>query len=134
MDRPIIFENVTQNNLKNISFSIERNSFTVVTGPSGSGKSSLVFDTVYVEGQRRFCESLSFLDKFSRPSFEIARNIPPTIALEQRNRIRSSRATVATRTEFYDLLMQFFAAEATGFCDCGGEIKEINPVVRFARV
>jgi len=127
----IIFQSVKQNNLKNINFKIERGKFTVVTGPSGSGKSSLAFDTVYSEGQRRFWESLpafsrTVSEKRQKPSFERAFNIPPSVALEQRNRIRSSRGTVSTQTEIYDLLIQMFSVDSEVICDCGDKIRNVT--------
>jgi excinuclease ABC subunit A len=129
MCRDIIFQKVTQNNLKNITFKIEKNKITTVTGPSGSGKSSLAFETVYAEGQRRFWESLPafskfFSNHFNKPLFEVAENIPPTIAVEQTNRIKTSRGTVATQTEIYDLLVQLFVIDGYHECECGGRVKK----------
>src|SRR3954471_22269986 len=95
---------VKQNNLKNIEVRIPLESFTVVCGPSGSGKSSLAFETLYAEGQRRYIESLSnytkqFLNKAPKPLLEGIENIPPALALEQKNSVKSSRSTVGTTTE-----------------------------------
>lgn len=104
---------VTQNNLKNIEVEIPLNSFTVVCGPSGSGKSSLAFQTLYAEGQRRYIESLSsyarqFLGKAPKPELEGISNIPPAIAIEQKNSVKTSRSTVGTSTEIVDYLRLLF--------------------------
>ena len=101
-------------NLKNISVSIPRNSFTVVTGVSGSGKSSLTIDTLYAEGQRRYVESLSsyarqFLDRMNKPEVDHIKGICPAIAIEQRAHSRTSRSTVGSLTEIYDYLRLLFA-------------------------
>ncbi len=95
------------NNLKNVSCEIPRNALTVITGVSGSGKSSLAFETLYAEGQRRFVESLSsyarqFLDRMQKPDVESITGLPPAIAIEQRGFARNPRSTVATTTEIYD--------------------------------
>ncbi len=102
------------NNLKNVSVKIPLNSLTVITGLSGSGKSSLAFDTLYAEGQRRYVESLSayarqFLGKMNKPEVDFIRNIPPTIAIEQKVINRNARSTVGTSTEIYDYLRLLFA-------------------------
>src|SRR5687767_7877546 len=95
------------NNLKNINVDIPLKQFTIITGVSGSGKSSLAFDTLYAEGQRRYVESLStytrqFLEKMPKPDIDFLDNISPAIALEQKNTINNSRSTVATMCELYD--------------------------------
>src|SRR5690554_3117502 len=97
------------NNLKNIDVSIPRNTFTVITGLSGSGKSSLAFDTLYAEGQRRYVESLSayarqFLGRMNKPEVDYIRGIPPAIAIEQKTTSRNPRSTVGTSTEIYEYL------------------------------
>lgn len=102
------------NNLKNVDVSIPLNSFTVITGLSGSGKSSLAFDTLYAEGQRRYVESLSayarqFLGKMNKPEVDFIRNIPPTVAISQKVINRNARSTVGTSTEIYDYLRLLFA-------------------------
>ena len=94
-------------NLKNISFEIPHNAITVVTGVSGSGKSSLAFDTIYAEGQRRYIESLSayarqFLERIEKPDVDEISGIAPAIAIKQKNATRNPRSTVATATEIYD--------------------------------
>ena len=100
----LIVEGARQNNLKNISLRIPHNRVTAITGLSGSGKSSLAFDTLFAEGQWRYVESLStyarmFLDKVNRPDVDRITNIRPAIAIEQKNPIRTARSTVGTATE-----------------------------------
>ena len=102
------------NNLKNITVSIPRNKLVVITGMSGSGKSSLAFDTLYAEGQRRYVESLSsyarqFLGRLDKPDVDAIEGISPAIAIEQRVTGRSSRSTVGTNTEIYDYLKLLYA-------------------------
>ena len=103
-----------QNNLKNLSLSIPTNELVVVTGVSGSGKSSLVFDTLYAEGQRRYVETFSpyarqFLDRMDKPQVDRIDGIPPAIAIDQTNPVRSSRSTVGTMTELNDHLKLLYA-------------------------
>src|ERR1043166_6326702 len=109
------------NNLKNVSFSIPINQMTVVTGVSGSGKSSLAFDTIYAEGQRRYVESLSayarqFLERMDKPDVDEVSGIAPAIAIRQKNSTRNPRSTVGTRTEIYDYLRLLFARVGQTFC------------------
>ncbi len=111
--RYIHLKGVKQNNLKNIDVDIPLGSFTVICGPSGSGKSSLAFETLYAEGQRRYIESLSnyakqFIGKSPKPDIESIKNIPPAVAIEQKNTIRNSRSTVGTTTEIIDYLRIIF--------------------------
>lgn len=110
-----------QNNLKGVEVRIPLESFTVVCGPSGSGKSSLAFETLYAEGQRRYIESLSnyakqFLNKAPKPDIEGIENIPPAIAIEQKNSVKSSRSTVGTTTEVIDYLRLLFEKAGRAFC------------------
>ncbi|MET0384124.1 MAG: ATP-binding cassette domain-containing protein, partial [Burkholderiaceae bacterium] len=103
-----------QHNLKNVDLDIRTGELTVVTGPSGSGKSSLVFDTLYAEGQRRYVETFSayarqFLDRMDRPAVDRVDGVPPAIAIDQTNPVRSSRSTVGTMTELNDHLKLLFA-------------------------
>ena len=110
----ILIKGAKVNNLKNITIAIPRNRFVVVTGISGSGKSSLAFDTLFAEGQRRFAESLSsyarqFLGRMSKPDVEAIEGIPPAIAIEQKVNIRNPRSTVATTTEIYDYLRVLYS-------------------------
>jgi excinuclease ABC subunit A len=116
-------------NLKNISFEIPHNSITVVTGVSGSGKSSLAFDTIYAEGQRRYIESLSayarqFLERIEKPDVDAISGIAPAIAIRQKNSTRNPRSTVATATEIYDYLRLLFARVGRTYCfRCGAEVR-----------
>jgi len=103
-----------QHNLKNLDLDIQTGTLTVVTGPSGSGKSSLVFDTLYAEGQRRYVETFSpyarqFLDRMDKPAVDKVEGVPPAIAIDQTNPVRSSRSTVGTMTELNDHLKLLFA-------------------------
>src|SRR5438045_4527165 len=115
-------------NLKNISLEIPRDSLVVFTGLSGSGKSSLAFDTIYAEGQRKYMESLSsyarqFLDLIQKPDCDEIEGLPPTIAIEQRQGSSNPRSTVATTTEIYDYLRVMFARAGTPHCwVCGRPI------------
>ena len=116
-------------NLKNISFDIPHNAITVVTGVSGSGKSSLAFDTIYAEGQRRYIESLSayarqFLERIEKPDVDEITGIAPAISIRQKNSTRNPRSTVATATEIYDYLRLLFARIGHTFClNCGEEVR-----------
>ncbi|HTH51329.1 MAG TPA: excinuclease ABC subunit UvrA, partial [Pyrinomonadaceae bacterium] len=120
-------------NLKNISVSIPLNKLTIVTGVSGSGKSSLAFDTLYAEGQRRYVESLSayarqFLERMDKPDVDEIVGIAPAIAIRQKNATKNPRSTVATQTEIYDYLRLLFARAGQTFCHlCGREVKKDSP-------
>ncbi len=120
-------------NLRNISFSLPLNKLTVVTGVSGSGKSSLAFDTVYAEGQRRYVESLSayarqFLERMDKPDVDEIIGIAPAIAIRQKNATRNPRSTVATQTEIHDYLRLLYARAGQTFCHvCGREVKKDSP-------
>ena len=122
-----------QHNLKNISVEIPRNTFTVITGLSGSGKSSLAFDTIYAEGQRRYVETLSpyarqFLDQMERPEVDSIDGLSPAISIEQKTTTRSPRSTVGTVTEIYDYLRLLFASVGVPHCPvCGAEIARQSP-------
>jgi excinuclease ABC subunit A len=117
-----------QHNLKNVSVEIPRNTFTVITGLSGSGKSSLAFDTIYAEGQRRYVETLSpyarqFLDQMERPEVDSIDGLSPAISIEQKTTSRSPRSTVGTVTEIYDYLRLLYASVGLPHCPvCGAEI------------
>ncbi|MDA1234600.1 MAG: excinuclease ABC subunit A, partial [Acidobacteria bacterium] len=115
-------------NLKNVDLRLPHNQLTVVTGVSGSGKSSLVFDTVYAEGQRRYVESLSayarqFLERMEKPDVDELTGIAPAVAIRQKNSTRNPRSTVATSTEIYDFLRLLFARAGQTYCgDCGRQV------------
>src|SRR5258708_2780301 len=117
-----------QHNLKNISVRIPRNSLTVITGLSGSGKSSLAFDTIYAEGQRRYVETLStyarqFLDQMERPEVDSIEGLSPSISIDQKTTGRSPRSTVGTITEVYDYLRLLYSSIGIPHCPvCGNEI------------
>ncbi|HTC44753.1 MAG TPA: excinuclease ABC subunit UvrA, partial [Steroidobacteraceae bacterium] len=115
-----------QNNLKGLDLDIPLNELVVVTGVSGSGKSSLVFDTLYAEGQRRYVETFSpyarqFLDRMDKPQLDSISGIPPAIAIDQTNPVRTSRSTVGTMTELNDHLKVLFARAGSLFCECCGK-------------
>lgn len=135
----IVIRKARVNNLKGIDLELPRDKFIVVTGISGSGKSSLVFDTLFAEGQRRFAESLSsyarqFLGRMSKPDVELIEGIPPAIAIEQRVNVRNPRSTVATTTEIYDFLRLIFARIGHTYSPISGvEVKchSVNDVVAY---
>ena len=124
----LVIRGARQHNLKNISVEIPRNTLTVITGLSGSGKSSLAFDTIYAEGQRRYVESLSayarqFLDQMERPEVDGIEGLSPSIAIEQKTTTRSPRSTVGTITEIYDYLRVVYASVGVPHCpNCGKPI------------
>jgi excinuclease ABC subunit A len=126
----IVVRGARVHNLKNIDFEIPHNTMTVVTGVSGSGKSSLAFDTIYAEGQRRYVESLSayarqFLERIEKPDADVIEGIAPAIAIRQKNTTRNPRSTVATATEIYDYLRLLFARVGRTYCyNCGEEVKK----------
>ena len=126
----IVVRGARVHNLKNIDFEIPHNTLTVVTGVSGSGKSSLAFDTIYAEGQRRYVESLSayarqFLERIEKPDADVIDGIAPAVAIRQKNTTRNPRSTVATATEIYDYLRLLFARVGRTYCvNCGKEVKK----------
>ena len=128
----ISLKGVRQNNLKNFDLTIPHHALTVITGPSGSGKSSLAFDTLYAEGQRRYVETFSpytrqFLERMDKPQVESIEGIPPAIAIEQSNPVRTTRSTVGTMTEITDYLKLLFPHLAHLYCpQCQREIKPTN--------
>ena len=122
----LIIRGARVNNLKNVSLEIPRNSLTVITGVSGSGKSSLAFDTIYAEGQRRYVESLSayarqFLERMNKPDVDFIQGIAPAIAIEQKTTTRNPRSTVGTTTEIYDYLRLLFARVGKTYCVHDGQ-------------
>jgi excinuclease ABC subunit A len=140
MNKTISVRGARQNNLQGISIDIPLNKLTVVTGVSGSGKSSLAFDTIYAEGQRRYVETFSayarqFLDRMDRPAVDRIDGIPPAIAIQQVNPVRTSRSTVGTMTELNDHLKLLFAKTATPFCpDCGKIVQHDSPQSAYSEL
>jgi excinuclease ABC subunit A len=128
-NQTIIIRGAKEHNLKNINLELPRNKLIVVTGLSGSGKSSLAFDTIYAEGQRRFVESLSsyarqFLEQLQKPDVDFISGLSPAIAIEQRSAGGNPRSTVATQTEIYDYLRLLFARVGRVHCyKCGQPIQ-----------
>jgi excinuclease ABC subunit A len=126
----IVVRGARVHNLKNIDFAVPHNTLTVVTGVSGSGKSSLAFDTIYAEGQRRYVESLSayarqFLERIEKPDADTIEGIAPAVAIRQKNTTRNPRSTVATATEIYDYLRLLYARVGRTYCaNCGREVKK----------
>src|SRR5687768_11692429 len=132
-DEAIEVRGARVHNLKNVSVSLPHNKLTVITGVSGSGKSSLAFDTIYAEGQRRYVESLSayarqFLERMDKPDVDEIVGLAPAIAIRQKNATKNPRSTVATQTEIYDYLRLLFARAGTTICHvCGREVKKDSP-------
>jgi len=127
MEERIIIRGAREHNLKNVDLDIPRNRLVVVTGLSGSGKSSLAFDTIYAEGQRRYMESLSayarqFIGMMERPDVDFIDGLSPVIAIEQKTVSRNPRSTVGTVTEIYDFLRLIFARAATAYSHESGGI------------
>ena len=133
MKGEIKIEGARENNLKNIDVSIPWHKFTVITGLSGSGKSSLALDTLYAEGLRRYIECLStyarqFLERVDRPDMDDISGLPPAVAIESRNSVRTSRSTVGTTTEIYDFLRLLFSKVGKTYCpNCDVEVKLRSP-------
>ncbi len=129
MKDAIVVRGARQHNLKGFDLEIPRRAFTVITGPSGSGKSSLAFDTIYAEGQRRYVESLSayarqFLERMEKPDVDSIEGLSPAVAIEQKNPTKTSRSTVGTATEIYDYLRLLWARVGRTFCPkCGREMR-----------
>ncbi|GBD88947.1 UvrABC system protein A [bacterium BMS3Abin03] len=128
--KKIVVKGAREHNLKNLNFEIPRNKLIVFTGVSGSGKSSLVFDTIYAEGQRRYVESLSsyarqFLERMNKPDVDFIQGISPAVAIEQKKGSRNPRSTVGTTTEVYDYLRLLWARIGKTICfECGKEVKK----------
>src|SRR5262252_8064630 len=129
MKDKIVVRGARQHNLKGFDLEIPRRTLTVITGPSGSGKSSLAFDTIYAEGQRRYVESLSayarqFLERMEKPDVDAVEGLSPAVAIEQKNPTKTSRSTVGTATEIYDYLRLLWARVGHTFCPkCGREMR-----------
>jgi len=138
--RSIIVHGAREHNLKNIHVEIPRDKLVVVTGISGSGKSSLAFDTIYAEGQRRYVESLSayarqFLEQMRKPDVDYIEGLPPTISIEQRSGVSNPRSTVATTTEIFDYLRLLYARVGEPHCyKCGRKIAQQSPAQIVNRV
>jgi excinuclease ABC subunit A len=132
-DSQIVIRGAREHNLKNLSLTLPRDALVVLTGPSGSGKSSLAFDTIYAEGQRRYVESLSayarqFLEQVGKPDVDFIGGLSPTISIEQRTTSYNPRSTVGTVTEIYDYLRLLFARIGRPFChSCGKPIQSQSP-------
>jgi len=139
-DDAILIQGARQNNLKNLTLAIPLNQLVVVTGVSGSGKSSLVFDTLYAEGQRRYVETFSpyarqFLDRMDKPQVDRIDGIPPAIAIDQTNPVRTSRSTVGTMTELNDHVKLLFARAAELYCrGCGEKVARDTPESIYAAI
>ena len=126
MGKKIVIKGAKEHNLKNISVEIPKDNFIVITGLSGSGKSSLAFDTIYAEGQRRYVESLSayarqFLDKMKKPKVDLIEGLSPAISIEQKNTPKNPRSTVATVTEIYDYMRVLYARAGTPYSPFTGK-------------
>ncbi len=130
--KKIIIKGAREHNLKNLNLELPRNKLIVFTGVSGSGKSSLVFDTIYAEGQRRYVESLSayarqFLERMNKPDVDLIQGICPAVAIEQKTGARNTRSTVGTTTEVYDYLRLLFSRIGKTICfQCGNEVKKAS--------
>ena len=136
MIKKIVIKGAKEHNLKNISLEIPKDKFVVITGLSGSGKSSLAFDTVYAEGQRRYVESLSayarqFLDKMKKPNVDLIEGLSPAISIEQKNTSKNPRSTVATVTEIYDYMRVLFARAGIPFSPFTGKPIESQTVTQI---
>src|SRR4029077_14785803 len=129
----IVVRGARVHNLKNVDIEVPHNTLTVVTGVSGSGKSSLAFDTIYAEGQRRYVESLSayarqFLERMEKPGVDSIDGIAPAIAIRQKNAVRNPRSTVGTTTEIHDYLRLLWARVGRTICrKCGKEVERESP-------
>ncbi|MBI4574968.1 MAG: excinuclease ABC subunit A, partial [Planctomycetes bacterium] len=129
----ILITGAAEHNLKGIDVSIPKRALVVLTGVSGSGKTSLAFDTLYAEGQRRYVESFSsyarqFLERMDRPDVDLVDGIPPAVAIEQRNTVRTSRSTVGTMTEIHDYLKLLWARAGVVHCArCGKPVSVDEP-------
>ena len=134
----IVISGARENNLKNINLSIPREKLVVITGISGSGKSSLAFDTIYAEGQRRYMQCLStyakqFMDELKKPDVDFIEGLSPAISIEQRTISRTPRSTVGTVTEIYDYIRLLFAKIGVQYCvDCNIPVikKDINQIIK----
>lgn len=130
MDNCISVHGAREHNLKNVSITLPRDKLIVFTGLSGSGKSSLAFDTIYAEGQRRYVESMSayarqFLGQMDKPDVDLIEGLSPAVSIDQKTTARNPRSTVGTVTEIYDYLRLLYARTGTPHCpECGREIRQ----------
>src|SRR5215510_13120043 len=137
---PLIVRGARTHNLKNVDVTLPSGKLAVITGVSGSGKSSLAFDTIYAEGQRRYVESLSayarqFLERMEKPDVDRIEGICPAIAIRQKNSVRNPRSTVGTMTEIHDYMRLLFARVGRTFCrQCGQEVTRETAEVVAARL
>ena len=139
MLKNIVIKGAKEHNLKNISVTIPKEKFVVITGLSGSGKSSLAFDTIYAEGQRRYVESLSayarqFLDKMKKPNVDLIEGLSPAISIEQKNTSKNPRSTVATVTEIYDYMRVLYARAGTPFSPFTGKKIESQTITQMVDI
>ena len=133
MLKKIVVKGAKEHNLKNVSLEIPKEKLVVITGLSGSGKSSLAFDTIYAEGQRRYVESLSsyarqFLDKMKKPKVDLIEGLSPAISIEQKNTSKNPRSTVATVTEIYDYMRVLFARVGIPYSPFTGKAIVSQPI------
>src|SRR5512136_3468709 len=139
-EKKLIVRGARAHNLKNIDVELPRDKLIVITGLSGSGKSSLAFDTIYAEGQRRYVESLSayarqFLERMEKPEVDRIEGVCPAIAIRQKNSLRNPRSTVSTTTEIHDYLRLLYARIGRTFCrKCGLEVERESPEVVARRL
>ena len=136
MLKNIVIKGAKEHNLKNISLTIPKDKFVVITGLSGSGKSSLAFDTIYAEGQRRYVESLSayarqFLDKMKKPNVDFIEGLSPAISIEQKNTSKNPRSTVATVTEIYDYMRVLYARVGVPYSPFTGKPIESQTITQM---
>ena len=136
MLKKIVVKGAKEHNLKNVSLEIPKEKLVVITGLSGSGKSSLAFDTIYAEGQRRYVESLSsyarqFLDKMKKPNVDFIEGLSPAISIEQKNTSKNPRSTVATVTEIYDYMRVLFARVGIPYSPFTGKPIRSQPITEM---
>ena len=136
MLKKIVVKGAKEHNLKNVSLEIPKEKLVVITGLSGSGKSSLAFDTIYAEGQRRYVESLSsyarqFLDKMKKPNVDFIEGLSPAISIEQKNTSKNPRSTVATVTEIYDYMRVLFARVGIPYSPFTGKPIRSQPIAEM---
>ena len=139
MEDKLIIKGARENNLKNISLEIPKNKLVIMTGLSGSGKTSLAFDTIYAEGQRRYVESLSayarqFLGNMEKPDVDVLEGLSPAIAIDQKTTSNNPRSTVGTVTEIYDYLRLLYARVGKAYCPTHGTVIESQTIKQMADI